>query len=146
MLTVEPEVIERYVRPGRVRLVFRDVLNHGERSERTSEAAVGAGLQGQFWAMHEILFAEQQAVWGASGDGLVALLRDFAARLPGLDQAVFARVMRERPALAALKAADAEQRKRGITSQPIFEIGGQRLAGVQSFDAMQRAIETALKA
>ena len=145
MLTVEPEVIEAYVRTGKVHLVFRDVLNHGERSERTSEAAASAGRQGQFWPMHALLFEEQAAVWATSNDGLIGLMLGYAARLPGLDQVAFAQSLQERTMLAALKAADAEQRKRGITSQPIFEIGTQRLVGLQSFEVMQRAIETALK-
>ena len=29
MLAVEPALIERYVRPGKLRIVFRAVLNHG---------------------------------------------------------------------------------------------------------------------
>ena len=145
MLTVEPQVIEQYVRPGRVKLVFRDVLSLSERSERTSEAAVSAGLQGQFWPMHELLFAEQGQVERVSGGALLQLMLDFGAKLPGLDQAAFAQSMNGRATLAAIKAADAEQRKRGITSQPIFEIGEQRLFGLQSFEGLQRAIEAALR-
>ncbi len=145
MLTVEPQVIEQYVRPGKVRLIFRNVLSYGERSERTGEAAVSAGVQGQFWPMHELLFEQQSAVERASGGALLRLMLDYGARLEGLDQAAFARSMNERAPLAALKAADAEQRKRGITSQPILEIGEQRLFGLQSFEGLQRVIEAALK-
>jgi protein-disulfide isomerase len=145
VLTVEPQVIEQYVQPGKVKLVFRDVLNHGDRSERSSEAAASAGIQGQFWQMHELLFEEQSAIFGRSGGGLLQLMKDFAARLPGLDQAAFAQSMDTRATLAALKAADAEQRRRGITSQPIFEIGQQRLVGLQSFETLQRALDAALK-
>lgn len=145
MLTVEPQVIEQYVRPGQVQLLFRNTLNYGERSERTAEAAASAGQQGQFWQMHGLLFEEQSAVASKSGAALLQLMKDFAARLPDLDQAAFARSMDERATLAAIKAGDAEQRRRGITSQPVFEIGQQRLFGYQSFDVFQRAIEAALK-
>jgi protein-disulfide isomerase len=145
VLTVEPQVIEKYVRPGQVRLIFRNVLSFGERSERSGEAAASAGQQGFFWQMHELLFEEQSAIEGKSGGALVTLMKDFAARLPGLDQAAFAKSMDERATLAALKANDAEQRRRGITSQPIFEIGEQRLFGYQSFEVVQRALDTALK-
>ncbi len=145
MLTVEPQVIEQYVRTGKVKLVFRDVLNHGERSERASEAAASAGLQGQFWPLHALLFEEQPTVEQTSSAGLVKLMLGYAARLDGLDQAAFATSMNARATLATIKAADAEQRKRGITSQPIFEIGTQRLLGLQSFESMQRVIEKALQ-
>ena len=145
MLTVEPQVIEQYVRPGQVRLVFRNTLSYGERSERAGEAAACAGLQEQFWQMHELLFEEQSAVWDKSGDALLALMKEFAARLPGLDRAAFAKRMDDRATLAPLKADDAEQHRRGITSQPVFEIGQQRLIGYQSFEVVQRALDAALK-
>jgi protein-disulfide isomerase len=95
--------------------------------------------------MHELLFAEQGQVERVSGGALLQLMLDFGAKLPGLDQAAFAQSMNGRATLAAIKAADAEQRKRGITSQPIFEIGEQRLFGLQSFEGLQRAIEAALR-
>ncbi len=137
--------MEQYARPGKVRLVFRDVLNHAERSERASEAAACAGRQGQFWPMHKLLFENQNAVWGASGEGLVNLMLDFAEQVEELDQAAFAQCLNDRITLPALQAADAEQRTRGITSQPIFEIEPRRLVGLQSFDAMAAVIEEALK-
>lgn len=145
MLTVEPQVIEQYVRPGKVRLLFRDILDFGEQSERASVAAASAGRQGQFWQLHKILFDEQSNVFGKSGDALVALMKEFAARLPGLDQAAFAKSLDDPAILAAIKAAVDEHRKRGITSRPVFEIGQQRLFGYQSFEVMQRAIDAALK-
>ncbi len=133
------------MRPGKVQLVFRDVLNHGERSERASETATCAGRQGQFWPMHKVLFENQDAVWGTSNAGLVNLMLGFAAQLEELDQAAFAQCLNDRVTLPALQAADAEQRARGIASQPIFEIGLRRLVGLQSFDAMAAVIEEALK-
>ena len=145
MLAVAPEIVEQYARPGKVRLVFRAVLNYAERSERASEAAACAGRQGQFWQMHALLFEKQDAVWDASGEGLVNLMLDFAAELEELDQTAFAQCVNDRLTLPALQAADAEQRTRGITSQPIFEIGTQRLIGLQSFDTMAAVIEEALK-
>jgi 2-hydroxychromene-2-carboxylate isomerase len=61
--------------------------------------------------------------------GLVALMKKKAATLPGLNQAEFAVCVDQRQALATIQATDAEQRKRGINTQPIFEIGKQRLIG-----------------
>ncbi len=133
------------MRPGKVQLVFRDVLNHGERSERASETAACAGRQGQFWPMHKVLFENQDAVWGTSNAGLVDLMLGFAAQLEELDQAAFDQCLNDRATLPALQAADAEQRARGIASQPIFEIGPRRLVGLQSFDVMAAVIEEALK-
>ncbi len=66
------------------------------------------------------------------------------ARTPPLDQTAFRQCLTGREALAALKAADAEQRRRGIAMQPVFEIGARRIFGVQPVEAMVQAIELEL--
>ena len=147
MLAVEPVIIDKYVRQGQVKLVFRAVLNHGERSIRTSEAAACAGLQGQFWQLHELLFQRQREVPRGDGNALVAGMRQFAAALPDLDQAAFATCLTERTTLEHVQATDAEQRTRGIVRQPIFEISGpggtQRLVGLPSVEALSAALDKA---
>lgn len=143
-MAVQPALIERYVRPGTLRIVFRAVLNHADRSERASEAAACAGRQGQFWPMHALLFGRQNELWGARGEGLVELLQRLGRDLPLASQAEFAQCLAARSTLAALREADAEQRRRGIWTQPVFEIGGRRIFGVQSIEVMAQAIEFAL--
>lgn len=144
MLTVEPEIVERYVRSGGVKLVFRDVLNHGERSQRASEAAACAGRQDRFWHMHTLLFERQDDTWATGEAGLVDLMLGFGQQIDGLDQDVFAACLVDRSTLEALTVADAEQRERGITVQPVFELGAQRLFGFQPLDRMSAAIEEEL--
>ena len=155
MLLVEPEVIEKYVRPGRARLVFRDVLNHGERSQRTAEAAVCAGQQqsAHFWRMHELLFARQDVTERTAPAQLVPLLQQWGAEIEGLDRAAFGTCLSARAPLQSLQAVDAAQRRQGITSQPIFEIGPtglgsaggapapRRLFGSQSLQQISAAID-----
>ena len=147
MLAVEPIIIDKYVRQGQVKLVFRAVLNHGERSIRTSEAAACAGLQGQFWQLHELLFQRQRDVPRGDDATLVAAMQQFASALPDLDQAAFATCMTERTTLQHIQATDAEQRQRGIVRQPIFDISGpggsQRLVGLPSVDALSAALDKA---
>ena len=147
MLAVEPEIIDKYVRQGQVKLVFRAVLNHGERSIRTSEAAACAGLQGQFWQLHELLFQRQREVPRGGGDAIVAGMQQFAAVLPDLDQAAFSTCLTERTTFQHVQATDAEQRTRGIVRQPIFDISGpggsQRLVGLPSVEALSAALDKA---
>jgi protein-disulfide isomerase len=143
VLTVEPTIIERFVRTGRVKLVFRDVLNHAERSDRASEAAACAGRQGYFWHMHELLFTDQAIIWQTQNADLLPLMLGFGERIEGLDQAAYRQCLQDRLTLPALEAADAEQRARGITIQPIFEIGDQRIVGVQAVEVFEAAIVAA---
>lgn len=148
MLTVEPDVIEKYVRPGRVKLVFRDVLNHGERSQRTSEAAACAGQQARFWQLHELLFARQDVTERTAPAQLVPLIEGWSAEVEGLDRAAFGTCLSSRATLQAIQAADAAQRRQGITSQPIFDIGPtaggaapRRLFGLQSLQQISAVVD-----
>ncbi len=145
MLTVEPLLVEKYVKSGQLKLEFRDVLNHGERSVRASEAAACAGRQDKFWEMHAVLFEKQSDTFAAQSDGLVGLMHQHAEEIGVPDLAAFGECMSSRAALASIQAADADQRTRGITSQPIFEIGDQRLFGFQSIERMSQVIDAALQ-
>lgn len=144
MLTAEKELLENDARAGTIRIVFRNVLSFGERSFRAGEAAACAGRQGRFWEMHEILFQEQATTWGTAdtAEALSAQMRRFAEKIEGLDRGAFASCLGERTTLAALRANDAEQRTRGITSQPIFEVfpEGARLAGAQAVGVYRDAL------
>ena len=142
MLTVEPALIEKYVRPGKLRLVFRDVLNHGERSDRASEAAACAGRQGKFWEMHAALFENMNDTWAAgTSEALLMLMTKRASEIDGIDASVFAQCLEKRETLAQLQAADAEQRGRGINVQPVFEIGDERIVGGRSFEVFAKLID-----
>lgn len=145
MLTVEPVLVERYVRPGKVKLVFRDVLDLGDKSVRLSEAAACAGKQGHFWEMHELFYARQDDSYAAAGDKMVEYAAGVAAQVPGLEGAALQKCMNDRLPLAGLQAAYQEQRARGVTQRPAFEINGRRLLGLQSVEVMSAAIEEALK-
>lgn len=140
MLAVEPQLIDNYVQTGRIRLVFRPVLNHGDRSLITSEAAACAAEQSQFWQMHEMLFTRQDELWATDPAGLPALMQQYAEEL-GMDRATFDACVAAGNARALVQALDAEQRERGIRSQPVFELGEQRLVGFQSFETFQRLID-----
>jgi hypothetical protein len=108
-------VIENFVRTGRVKLVFRDVLNHDYRSRHSSEAAACAGRQEKFWHMHRALFDAQYDIWHAFLDDAVLVeIRNVADRVNGLDVNAWDACMRNDVTLPALLAADAEQRSRGI--------------------------------
>ncbi|MEO6060440.1 MAG: thioredoxin domain-containing protein [Thermoflexales bacterium] len=145
MLTEEPVLIEEFVRAGKVKLVFRDVLNHGERSLRAHEAASCAGRQQQFWGMHEILFRDQPETLAIDNAGLVALMKKKAAGLPDINQAEFAACVDQRQTLSRIQATDAEQRKRGINTQPIFEIGAQRYYGRRPIAGWREILGAAAK-
>ena len=58
-----PQVQANFVHTGKVELIFFDLpLQMHPHAFRAAEAAACAGDQGKFWEMHEVLFANQQAL------------------------------------------------------------------------------------
>ncbi|OGZ34254.1 MAG: hypothetical protein A2174_03590 [Candidatus Portnoybacteria bacterium RBG_13_41_18] len=77
-----PQIYEKYIKTGKVKLVFRDYpLPFHENAQKAAEAAQCAFEQGKFWEMHDKLFANQSAL-------SVDNLKKYAQEL-GLDSAKF---------------------------------------------------------
>jgi protein-disulfide isomerase len=78
-----PEVVERYVRPGRVKTEFRGIAFIGPDSQTALRYVLAAGLQDRLWQLQEAFYRNQ----GGENAGWVTeeLLREVAAEIPELD-------------------------------------------------------------
>jgi protein-disulfide isomerase len=78
-----PEIVNGYVRPGRVKTEFRGLAFIGPDSETALRWVLAAGLQDRLWQLQEALYRNQ----GGENSGWVTedLLRRVAAEIPGLD-------------------------------------------------------------
>ena len=78
-----PEIVSRYVRPGRVKTEFRGLAFIGPDSETALRWVLAAGLQDRLWHLQEALYRNQ----GRENSGWVTeeLLRRLAGEIPGLD-------------------------------------------------------------
>jgi len=118
---------------GKVCLAFRHFPLEGvhPHAVQAAEASEAAGAQGQFWAMHDLLFDNQSRLRPQD-------LRDYAARL-GLDMKRYSREMRERAGLPKVKAQIADGEQSGVRSTPGIFLNGRIhdvSAGLRSlFDA-----------
>ncbi|HEU5012465.1 MAG TPA: Rcas_1661 family thioredoxin-like (seleno)lipoprotein [Roseiflexaceae bacterium] len=137
----EPKIAEAYIATGKVRFVFRHLLQLGPGSVRTAEASECAGDQGQFWPMHDMLYARQQDVF-ATND-LDALLITFAKDL-GLDSALFSTCLQSHKHLTTVQNDYSAAQQVGIRGRPSFDINGTRVIGAQPFSVFQQTIDTAL--
>ncbi len=143
---VLPRVINRYVRPGRVKLVLRTLTFLGVDSIRGAQYAGASALQDKMWNVVEVLFRNQ----GGENTGWVTddLLREVGAGVPGLD---VERALAERGSrsvqrqLAQARSIALDYR---LTSTPSFLIGetGGFVFPVPNsdFDGLSRAIDAAL--
>jgi len=129
------QVMKEY--PGKVRIVFRDfpLPNHAE-APKAAEAAYCAGEQGQYWEMHDRMFANQQALG-------VPSLKQYAAAL-SLDTAQFDQCL-DSGKFGSNVTADLEAgRALGVTSTPMLFINGRPVVGAQPFDYFKGIIDEEL--
>jgi protein-disulfide isomerase len=103
-----------------LRFIFRHfpLIQKHPFAQQASEAAEAAGAQGQFWAMHDLLFENQDAV---REDDL-----ERYAEMLGLDTARFNDEL-TRKVYAARVGRDVRfGRQNGVTGTPTFFINGSR--------------------
>jgi protein-disulfide isomerase len=116
-----PAIVDRYVRTGKVRIVFDGLAFVGPDSATALRTALAAGRQNRLWNVIELLFENQ----GVENTGWVSdsLLQSIAKAVPGLDGK---RLLEERSSSAvdsAISQAEALARKAGVSSTPTFAVG-----------------------
>jgi protein-disulfide isomerase len=118
-----PALVRRYVRPGRVRLVFRGLafIRPTADSERALRAFAAAGRQNRLWYVVELLYRNQ----GEEGTGWITgdLLEAVLQAVPGLD---LARARAELEGDAVSRALSRWQRQAeadGVSGTPTFFLG-----------------------
>lgn len=122
--------------PGEIRVCYRArPIPFHFNARDAAEALYAAGAQGQFWSMHDLLFAEQQALEQQD-------LVDYA-KLLGLD---VARFNRERMSEAVFALVDQDE-SLGVDLKvkmlPTLFINGRRCKGAQSLDELDRVFALA---
>jgi protein-disulfide isomerase len=133
----EPVVRELLAGFGDLRYVWRhlplsDVHPH---AQLAAEAAEAAGAQGAFWPMHDLLFANQDALTGKD------LVR-YAEQL-GLDVDRFRDDLRHHTR-AARVAEDVDSADlSGVSGTPTFFVNGQRHQGAYDLDTLTQAVKAA---
>lgn len=116
-----PQLLEAYVRSGKLRLVFRDFPLAGlhptaARGHVAARCAGAAGADG-YWAMHDALFS-RQLEWNHLPDP-DPYLKTQAAAL-GLDAGSFDRCMRDDKVAAEVAASVSRAQGHGFNSTPNF--------------------------
>ncbi|MFH8370260.1 DsbA family protein [Streptomyces sp. NPDC018031] len=138
----KPELIEKYVERGLLRIEFRNFTVFGEDSERAARASWAAGRQGRFWEFHDELFATTR-----KGDALAEdELTEVARRVGVPDPDRFRRDMNGDAAAAALKEDQEQGYRLGVQSTPSFLINGRPVAGAQPTSVFAETIDEAAAA
>ena len=131
-----PIIKELLDRVGRhLRFVFRNfpLATVHPHAEGAAEAAEAAGAQGRFWAMHDVLFENQEALGGED------LLR-YASAL-GLDESRFVGELTEHVHAARVREDFLGGVRSGVNGTPTFFINEGRHDGPFDLDSLLGAVE-----
>ena len=123
--------------PNQVKLVIKHFpLPSHEYARKAAIAALAAGKQGKFWAVHEKLFANQNELSDTKVEAIAGEI--------GLDRMQFNKDLKD-PAIASLIDRDLKDgREANIPGTPAVFING-KLINLRNPQGLQQAIEAELK-
>ena len=143
----EPDVRGRLVNTGAIRMRFIDYpLPMHHITWNASRAAACANVQGKFWEMHDLIYANQDRWNGEATSNPDKVLKEIARQVPGLDQAKLDACVDSKEMQAKIQAHYniAMQRQIGVT--PTFYIGNKKFEGALSYDEFKKQVEIATAA
>jgi protein-disulfide isomerase len=145
---VMPRLITDYVKPGKLKILFKDFAFLGPDSQTAALAAraVWEVAPDKFYDWHKAMFDhqdEENAGWGKKED-IIALTKT----IPGIDAAKVERLMTDRAKdyQKEAEADGAEANAMGVTGTPGAIIGKQLIAGVPRYEQLKAAIDAGLSA
>ena len=119
---IEPEIVEKYVKTEKVRLVFKHFPVLGRESVLAASAATCAGEQEKFWIYSNSLFKEKARSGTEppnrglfSEENLISIATDL-----GLDVELFKRCQKSPETLSAVSKNESLARQYGLTGTPSF--------------------------
>lgn len=132
-----------YVEAGELRIEWRDLNVFGPASERASQAAYAAALQGEFWQYHDELFVEGET--RSESELSEEALTELADEL-GLDVEQFSQDMHSEAVIEQIEANQQMGFDLGAHSTPVFVLDGDPVVGAQPTDVFTDAVDEALEA
>ncbi len=136
--TTEKQLIENYVKTGKVRLVYKHfiVIN----SQLPANASECAREQGKFWAYHDLLFARQETDAPFSNDELKRYAREL-----GLDTQRFDKCVDEGRYMNVVMKETDEGHRLGVRGTPTIFVNGKLIPRGALWPDLKAAIDQALQ-
>lgn len=142
---VLPQIMDNYVKTGKVKFVYKDFPFLGQESVQAAEASKCAAEQGTdaYWNYNDYLFDNQ----GQENSGRFTIdnLKLFAANL-GLDTTKFNQCLDSGKYASQVQQEENDGKAAGVTGTPSFLINGKLIVGAQPYSVFQQAIDQALQA
>lgn len=139
-LSTGKEIIEKYVSTGKVRMIYRYFITHGEAAILAAQAAECAAEEGRFWEFHDALMKEQP-----SEDDITPIYLQHIAREAGLDMTAFAESLDSGKFREKIIEDHQEARELGVLGSPTYYVNVMKGNGYQPFQAFRQVIEELLE-
>jgi protein-disulfide isomerase len=131
-LTVTPQLLEKYVKTGKTKIVFKDFQFLGNDSDTAAlyGRAVWAAAPDHFYEWYVAMFTAQDEE-GDKGFGNLATIEKLTATIAGIDTAKVAQLMKDNKAAytAAYQKDRAEGAALGINGTPSIIVGQKLFTG-----------------
>jgi protein-disulfide isomerase len=141
----ETDVRSRLVSTGQIRYRYIDFpLDIHRNTWNASIAAACADKQGKFWEMHDAIFSTQDSWNGEATSNPNKVLKEVAARIPGINTDSFNVCLDTRQTQPKVQAHYELALARKIQATPTFFIGNEKYEGFLSYDDFKKHVEDAL--
>ena len=137
-LNTVPQIEEEYIASGKVKLVFKHYIVHGQKAVLAAGAAECASEQNAFWGYHDLLFLKAGGV-----DFSIENLKQFAEDLE-LDKDSFNTCLDSERYVDKLAADVDEAGRRGVSATPTFFVGQTQVVGAKPYSEFKTVIEDEL--
>ena len=137
-------VAEKY--KDNVALIFRNfpIATIHPNARAAAAAAEAAALQGKFWEMHDLIYANQDAWSQASTNDRTEIFLGYARQL-GLKEEQFEEELSDARITKKINFDVAIARTQGVTGTPTFYINGELVESTNDADYLETAVKEALK-
>lgn len=148
----EPQIIENYVKTGKAKMVYKDLIiidgfvPGGKESANSALAANCAGEQGKFWEYHDLLFETEIKDGKENSGNLNKSLFLSLARSLGLNEEQFTSCFDSRKYLAEVEGDTAEaQGSLPQLSTPSTFVNDKLVSGAVPYEQFASIIEEELR-
>jgi protein-disulfide isomerase len=142
----EADVRSRLVNSGEIRYRYIDFpLEMHRNTWNASIAAACADKQGKFWEMHDAIFESQDQWDGEATTNPNKVLKQVAARIPGINTDSFNVCLETRQTQPRVQAHYQLALARKIQATPTFFIGSQKFEGFLPYDEFKKRVGDAIK-
>ena len=134
----EHELIEKYVKTGKVKMLFKDFTIIGPDSKTAALATHCANEQNKFWEYHDILYNN----WDGENNGWASIqnLWNFSMQLD-LDMEQMSECMNEKRYMRIIDASNTDAENLGLTGTPAFFVINDnsvvKIVGAQPIDVFE---------